>query len=165
MGSSRSLLHFFLFFLALCFASANYISYEVLEPHRLVGRALLQQKSTCTVDFENMNYTVITSQCKGPNYTPERCCEPLKQLVCPIKDEFNDLKTNCADTFFSYVNLYGKYPPGLFAALCKEGEQGLDCAGVPDPPPPSSNQSGALRASAYTSTLLMLIVCYSLFDE
>ncbi|KAL3631547.1 hypothetical protein CASFOL_024531 [Castilleja foliolosa] len=157
MGSSRSLLCFFLFFLALRFTSASYISNEVLEPHGLVGRALLQQKSTCTVDFENMNYTVVTSQCKGPNYTPERCCEPLKQLVCPIKDEFNDLKTNCADTFFSYLNLYGKYPPGLFAALCKEGEQGLDCQGVPDPPPP--NQSGAhLLAESYSSTLLIMLL-------
>ncbi|GFP78765.1 GPI-anchored protein lorelei [Phtheirospermum japonicum] len=112
-----------------------------------------------------MNYTVITSQCKGPNYTPERCCTPLKQLVCPIKDQFNDLKTNCADTFFSYVNLYGKYPPGLFAALCKEGEEGLGCEGVADPPPPPSpNQSGALHAPAYcTSTLLMLLVGLVIF--
>ncbi|GER42415.1 forms aploid and binucleate cells 3 [Striga asiatica] len=159
MGSSRALLHLIFFFLVLCSTSSSYISNEVLEPHGSIGRSILQQKSTCPVDFENMNYTVITSQCKGPNYTPERCCNPLKELVCPIKDQFNDLKTNCADTFFSYINLYGKYPPGLFAALCKEGEKGLDCSNVPDQPSRSTpNQSGALSSSAYSITMAMVFV-------
>jgi hypothetical protein len=31
---------------------------------------------------------------------------------------------------FSYINLYGKYPPGLFSSECKEGKQGLSCADV-----------------------------------
>ncbi|EPS65032.1 hypothetical protein M569_09746, partial [Genlisea aurea] len=105
------------------------------EEVRSVGRSLLQQKTSCSVDFEHMNYTVITSQCKGPNYSPERCCAPLKQLLCPVKDQVNDLNSNCAETFFSYANIYGKYPPGLFASLCKEGEQGLDCSHVEAPPP------------------------------
>ncbi|KAI3465756.1 hypothetical protein Pfo_022419 [Paulownia fortunei] len=152
MGSKPSLLHLFLFFLVVGLASSSYISNEVLEPHGSIGRSLLQQKSTCSVDFENMNYTVITSQCKGPNYSPERCCTPLKELLCPIKDQVNDLKSNCADTFFSYVNLYGKYPPGLFAALCREGEQGLDCKDVVQQP---KQQNGDLPAGAH-SPLLML---------
>ncbi|KAL6518024.1 hypothetical protein OROMI_033725 [Orobanche minor] len=105
-----------------------------------------------------MNYTVITSQCKGPNYKPERCCAPLKELVCPIKDQFNDLKTNCADTFFSYVNLYGKYPPGLFAALCREGEEGLDCKDVAEPTPQSPHsKNGALPGCAYNYTTLLVM--------
>ncbi|KAL0320338.1 UNVERIFIED_CONTAM: GPI-anchored protein LLG1 [Sesamum radiatum] len=68
--------------------------------------------AACTVDFEHMNYTVITSQCKGPNYAVERCCPPLKQLLCPVHEQFNDARTNCPETFFSYVNLYGKYRRG-----------------------------------------------------
>lgn len=31
---------------------------------------------------------------------------------------------------FSYINLYGKYPPGLFANECKEGNLGLECSDV-----------------------------------
>lgn len=100
-----------------------------------------------------MNYTVITSQCKGPNYTPERCCTPLKQLLCPIKDQVNDLKSNCADVFFSYVNLYGKYPPGLFAALCKEGEQGLNCQDVVVQQ--SNQQNGALSGGGYSPIVML----------
>ncbi|KAL7142131.1 hypothetical protein ABFS83_08G102800 [Erythranthe nasuta] len=163
MGSKRSLLHLFLFFLVVGFASSSYISNEVIEPHGSLGRSLLQQKSSCSVDFENMNYTVITSQCKGPNYSPERCCPPLKQLLCPVKDQVNDLKSNCADTFFSYVNLYGKYPPGLFSALCKEGEEGLDCDDVPLPPPPV-HQVGAsplcLRAQPMMLFFLGLLLLH-----
>ncbi|GAY37709.1 hypothetical protein CUMW_031130 [Citrus unshiu] len=28
---------------------------------------------------------------------------------------------------FSYINLYGKYPPGLFASECLKGKRGLEC--------------------------------------
>ncbi|XP_073029903.1 GPI-anchored protein LLG1-like [Primulina eburnea] len=155
MGSKESL-RFCIFFIVagLAFASSSYISNEVVEPHGSMGRSLLQQKTTCSVDFEKMNYSVITSQCKGPNYTPERCCMPLKVLLCPVKDQVNDLKSNCADTFFSYVNLYGKYPPGLFASLCKEGEQGLDCQSVEQPPPPKSE---GFRGGVRPALLMMII--------
>lgn len=33
---------------------------------------------------------------------------------------------------FSYINLSGKYPPGLFASECREGKLGLEC-GAPSP--------------------------------
>ncbi|KAG1364275.1 putative GPI-anchored protein LLG1 [Cocos nucifera] len=32
---------------------------------------------------------------------------------------------------FSYINLYGRYPPGLFASECKEGKEGLICPAEP----------------------------------
>ncbi|XP_073309248.1 GPI-anchored protein LLG1-like [Primulina huaijiensis] len=155
MGSKESL-RFCIFFIVvgLALASSSYISNDVVEPHGSMGRSLLQQKTTCSVDFEKMNYSVITSQCKGPNYTPERCCTPLKVLLCPVKDQVNDLKSNCADTFFSYVNLYGKYPPGLFASLCKEGEQGLDCQSVEQPPP---SKSKGFRGGVRPALLMMII--------
>ncbi|WVZ03823.1 hypothetical protein V8G54_024629 [Vigna mungo] len=79
--------------------------------------------AACKVDFENQNYTVLTSQCKGPQYPP-------KQFACPFADDINDLSTNCADVMFSYINIYGKYPPGLFANQCKGDELGLDCSNV-----------------------------------
>jgi len=86
--------------------------------------------AACAVDFENQNYTVLTSQCKGPQYPPKVCCEAFKQFACPFADEINDLTTNCAEVMFSYINIYGKYPPGLFANECKGGEIGLECSDV-----------------------------------
>ncbi|KAL8506554.1 hypothetical protein ACS0TY_017444 [Phlomoides rotata] len=157
MELKQSLLHLFLFFLVLGIASSSYISNEVFEPHGTTGRSLLQQKTSCSVDLANMNYTVITSQCKGPNYSRDRCCTPLKQMLCPIKDQINDLKSDCADVFFSYVNLYGKYPPGLFAALCREDAQGLDCANVPPLPQGNANANGAYRLAGGYSPIPIIL--------
>jgi hypothetical protein len=28
---------------------------------------------------------------------------------------------------FTYINLYGKYPPGIFSNLCVGGQGGIDC--------------------------------------
>ncbi|KAL7217662.1 hypothetical protein ACSBR2_010994 [Camellia fascicularis] len=81
----------------------------------------------CPVNFEFLNYTIITSQCKGPQYAPNICCPAFKEFACPYADVLNDLSNDCATTMFSYINLYGKYPPGLFASLCREGKQGLAC--------------------------------------
>ncbi|KAI8557381.1 hypothetical protein RHMOL_Rhmol04G0006600 [Rhododendron molle] len=41
---------------------------------------------------------------------------------------------------FSYINLYGKYPPGLFASECKDGKQGLACNGTSASAPASGSQ-------------------------
>ncbi|XVF66839.1 hypothetical protein PTKIN_Ptkin10aG0070300 [Pterospermum kingtungense] len=81
----------------------------------------------CTEDFEHKNYTILSSRCKGPQYTVKACCGALKEFVCPFVDKVNDRTTDCADTMFSYINLYGKYPPGLFANMCREGNLGLEC--------------------------------------
>lgn len=93
--------------------------------------------SGCPVNFEFLNYTIITSQCKGPRYTPKLCCGALKEFACPYAEELNDLTNDCASTMFSYINLYGKYPPGLFASECREGKEGLAC----DAEPPSSTSA------------------------
>ncbi|KAH0859693.1 hypothetical protein HID58_087954 [Brassica napus] len=84
--------------------------------------------SACPVNFEFMNYTIITSQCKGPKYPPKKCCSAFKEFACPYADQLNDLRNDCATTMFSYINLYGKYPPGLFANSCQE-KGGLKCPG------------------------------------
>lgn len=123
-------LGFILFFLLLSLASSTYISDTIFETHRSNGRSLLQNKKNCPVNFENQNYTIITSKCKGPRYTADLCCDPFKEFACPFAEQINDMSTNCADTMFSYINLYGKYPPGIFANLCKGDKYGLACDDV-----------------------------------
>ena len=104
------------------------------------------------MNFEFLNYTIITSKCKGPNYPPNSCCGSFKEFACPYVDVINDLTNDCASTMFSYINLYGKYPPGLFASECREGKEGLAC---PAPAPSvSANESGT--HNMYPSPLLML---------
>ncbi|KAG5376087.1 hypothetical protein IGI04_040683 [Brassica rapa subsp. trilocularis] len=65
--------------------------------------------SACPVNFEFMNYTIITSQCKGPKYPPKKCCSAFKEFACPYADQLNDFRNDCATTMFSYINLYEKY--------------------------------------------------------
>ncbi|XP_047177247.1 GPI-anchored protein LLG3-like [Vigna umbellata] len=131
MGSNAffsSILYCFL--LATSASAAPFISDHIFETEASTGRALLQAKKACKVDFENQNYTVLTSQCKGPQYPAKVCCDAFKQFACPFAGDINDLSTNCAEVMFSYINIYGKYPPGLFANECKGGELGLDCSDV-----------------------------------
>ncbi|CAN1351288.1 GPI-anchored protein LLG3 [Linum perenne] len=118
----------------LAFAYSQFISNEALEHDRFheggPNRALLQMKKQCNVSFESMDYTILTTQCKGPSYPRRQCCDALKEFACPYTNEINNPGTNCAETMFSYINLYGKYPSGLFANTCKEGSSGLDCNGI-----------------------------------
>ncbi|KAD5960336.1 hypothetical protein E3N88_11808 [Mikania micrantha] len=101
--------------------------YNALESYQGTTRTLLQQKQSCPVNFENENYTIITSQCKGPVYKRDLCCDSFLEIACRHWEHVNDEKTNCASTLFSYINLYGKYPPGLFASMCKGTKEGLSC--------------------------------------
>lgn len=87
--------------------------------------------TACPVNFEFQNYTIITSKCKGPKYPANLCCAALKEFSCPYAEDLNDLSNDCASTMFSYINLSGKYPPGLFASECKEGKEGLECPALP----------------------------------
>lgn len=160
------LLQAFLFMLLVGLAaSASFISDSVLSSHGSVGRNLLQTRKACTVNFEFMNYTIITSKCKGPQYPAKLCCDALKEFACPYTEEINDATNDCASTMFSYINLYGKYPPGLFASECKETKEGLVC---PDLPPEGKFQNGtASGASAVRFpqvTLLLVPVLGFLFS-
>ncbi|KAF8099124.1 hypothetical protein N665_0251s0047 [Sinapis alba] len=134
-------------------SSSSFISDGVFEPQDLViGRNLLQTKKPCPVSFEFMNYTIITSQCKGPKYPPKECCGSFKDFACPYADQLNDLSNDCSTTMFSYINLYGKYPPGLFANLCQEGKEGLAC------PAMSPTSASDLNAATTASSSLWLAV-------
>ncbi|KAK7259869.1 hypothetical protein RIF29_25484 [Crotalaria pallida] len=122
-----------LFFLALSVSSSSssFLSDRIFDSETHTGRNLLQTRKGCSVNFEFLNYTIITSKCKGPSYPPKDCCAAFKEFACPYVDVINDLTSECALTMFSYINLYGKYPPGLFAHECREGKLGLACPALP----------------------------------
>lgn len=101
----------------------HYKKYAVAAPIHVPPLSL----AGCPVNFEFANYTIITSKCKGPKYPADLCCSALKEFACPYAEDINDGSNDCASTMFSYINLYGKYPPGLFASECREGKNGLEC--------------------------------------
>ncbi|XP_052177262.1 GPI-anchored protein LLG3-like [Diospyros lotus] len=155
---SSSFLFLFAFLAGL--ASSATISNGVLQSHGMTARALLQVKSDCSIDFEHQNYTIITSQCKGPRYETTICCKAFRQFACPFTNELNDDKSNCANTMFGYINTFGKYPPGLFASLCIDttNDKGLGCTdeqielsnGVPS----KFNQSPVLMLAAAAAAFI-----------
>ncbi|CAJ2665998.1 unnamed protein product [Trifolium pratense] len=149
-----SILYFFL--LTTLVSSSPFLSDDIFESTASTGRALLQVQKACGVDFENQNYTIITSQCKGPQYPPKVCCEAFKQFACPFVDEINDLTSDCASIMFSYIMHYGNYPPGLFANECREGKEGLACNQVKSTN--NSNTSNSVLVGAFHSMLLVSIV-------
>ncbi|ESQ42821.1 hypothetical protein EUTSA_v10014845mg [Eutrema salsugineum] len=157
---SRTLFFFLLLTILSSFSSSSFISDDVFESQTLaIGRNLLQTKKACPVNFEFMNYTIIKNQCKGPKFPPKECCAAFKDFACPYTEELNDLSNDCATTMFSYINLYGKYPPGLFANQCKEGKEGLEC---PATPPESAADANANAATTASSSRLWLTVSAAL---
>ena len=114
----------------------------------------------CSVNFEFLNYTIITSKCKGPQYPPKECCGAFKEFACPYADVINDLTNECASTMFSYINLYGKYPPGLFASECREGKLGLECPALP---PSVSADDTSNQFLHCPSLFLLLTTCFLIF--
>lgn len=119
--------------------------------------------AACPVSFEFLNYTIITSQCKGPNYPPQQCCAAFKEFACPYADELNDLTNDCASIMFSYINIYGHYPPGLFASECKEGPEGLACPALPPSQSTSASDESGSQIIFYPSLLLMLTAGFVLY--
>ncbi|CAA2984735.1 GPI-anchored protein LLG1-like [Olea europaea var. sylvestris] len=123
-------------------SASTFISDSIFGSSGSTGRNLLQAKKSCPVNFEFQNYTIITSKCKGPLYPPSLCCPAFKDFACQFADDINDLTNECASIMFNYINLEGKYPPGLFSSECKEGKQGLECPALP----PSESQSKSERS-------------------
>ncbi|XP_038714112.1 GPI-anchored protein LLG1-like [Tripterygium wilfordii] len=156
MGSNSSFYCLFGFFLLTGFAAAaSHISNGAFEADRHSGRTLLQAKKKCPVNFEGMNYTIVTSMCKGPQYPADKCCSGLKEFACPHADEVSDMTNDCASTMFSYINLYGKYPPGLFANLCKGDDKGLKCSDA-ETVQKNTVKPNSAHIAATESKLLML---------
>ncbi|KAL9244507.1 hypothetical protein vseg_018277 [Gypsophila vaccaria] len=157
--SMNKCLGFVIFFLFIGFSSSTFISDTIFEARQSNGRSLLQAKKNCPVDFENQNYTILTSQCKGPRYSADTCCKAFKEFACPFADEINDQSTNCADTLFSYINLYGSYPPGTFSSLCKDGKDGLDCPedGSSSDPNSNSKKNSAFPVNVQSPVTVVLV--------
>ncbi|KAK1440163.1 hypothetical protein QVD17_05988 [Tagetes erecta] len=133
------------------------------EPSSIGGRNLLQAKKPCPVNFEFMNYTIITSRCKGPRYPANLCCDAFKDFACPYAENLNDLSNECSSIMFSYINLYGNYPPGLFANLCRDDKIGLICPALA----PGAQKNGVSNDSnnshnVRSSSMLMLTVAFLL---
>ncbi|KAF8094341.1 hypothetical protein N665_0365s0027 [Sinapis alba] len=112
------------------FASSLHISLNEFKSHPATSRALLQAKKPCKEDFASKDYTIITSRCKGPKYEAKACCSAFKDFACPYAEAISDETTLCAAEMFCYIEIYGRYPLGLFANICKEGKKGLDCTNV-----------------------------------
>ncbi|KAI3769091.1 hypothetical protein L6452_00188 [Arctium lappa] len=148
-----------------CFSSPISISDGVFTSEASIGRNLLQAKKPCPVNFEFMNYTIITSRCKGPQYPPNLCCQAFKDFACPYAEDLNDLSNECSSTMFSYINLYGNYPPGLFSSLCRDEKIGLICPALA--PGAGRNSVGADSNNSHNirnpSPLLMLIAGFLIF--
>ncbi|ESQ45782.1 hypothetical protein EUTSA_v10011088mg [Eutrema salsugineum] len=97
-------------------SSSSSISDSVLESQTSVTeRSVLHTKKKCEVNFEYMNYTAMTKRCKGPAFPAKECCLAFKEFACPYANQINDMNSDCAKTMFSYMNIYGNYPTGLFA--------------------------------------------------
>ncbi|XP_026405674.1 GPI-anchored protein LLG1-like [Papaver somniferum] len=143
-------------------ATSSFISDDIFKLHGSNGRTLLQAKSGCAVNFEFQNYTIITSQCKGPQYPPKLCCGAFKEFACPFAEDINDLTNDCATTMFSYINLYGKYPPGLFSSECREDKQGLAC---PDSPLGSSSEGSVSRPFSFPLVLILTVGVLLVFGQ
>ncbi|KAL8135495.1 GPI-anchored protein LLG1-like [Apium graveolens] len=127
------------------FSASTSLSDGIFESPTSIARNLLQAKKDCPINFEFKNYTIITSQCKGPNYQPNPCCDSLKEFACPYTDELNDLSNTCSDTMFSYITRKGNYPPGLFSSFCREGKEGLDCSSYIPPDSAKDASDGNTR--------------------
>lgn len=81
------------------------------------------------------------------------------EFACPFSYEINDMGTDCADVMFSYINLYGKYPPGLFANMCKgsaDNKDGIDCK--------SMDNNGAFKNIQSPSAVLLIIITTTLLQ-
>ncbi|XP_022752968.1 GPI-anchored protein LLG1-like [Durio zibethinus] len=160
METEKSFSWFAVFFLLLVVSHSTSISDVLLHSFTSTGRNLLQAKKACPVNFEFQNYTIITSQCKGPHYPLDRCCSAFKEFACPYEEQINDLTSDCASIMFSNINLHGQYPPGLFASECREGKEGLAC---PASPPSTSENASGCQLICNPSVLLMATTGFVVF--
>ncbi|CAH2077877.1 unnamed protein product [Thlaspi arvense] len=152
---------FLLMALLVTLSSSTSISDSVFESQTSVsGRNLLAMKK-CEVNFESMNYTGMINQCRGPGFPAKECCSAFKEFACPFVNQINDRSSDCAKTMFSYLNVYGKYPPGLFANECKERKDGIVCPSSPHSPTIIASTAPRflpLFTSAVTAVLIFLVL-------
>uniref|UniRef100_A0A0R0K768 GPI-anchored protein LLG1-like domain-containing protein n=1 Tax=Glycine max TaxID=3847 RepID=A0A0R0K768_SOYBN len=128
-----------------------------LSPSLLLLLLLIALSSSsltgCPVNFEFLNYTIITCKCKG-----------AQVVACPYANVLNDLTNDCATIMFSFINLYGKYPPGFFASMCHEGKKGItiNClpAAAASPPSVSADDTGMKTHQMRVSVTVVVVVYF-----
>ncbi|XP_044468018.1 GPI-anchored protein LLG1-like [Mangifera indica] len=125
LGLSRSMCSILFVFLFVGLSSSAFIADDVFGSHG--GRNLGQAKKDCPVDFKSLDFTILTSQCKGPKFAPASCCKAFKEYACPYADAINDPTTDCAAVLFNYIWRVGHYPPGVFRAQCHKGDKVISC--------------------------------------
>ncbi|XP_078437186.1 GPI-anchored protein LLG2-like [Wolffia australiana] len=138
--------------------ASGFISEGALVSSMPRSRTLLQAKTNCPISFEFMNYTVLTSECKGPRYPPELCCPAFVKFACPYADVLNDPTNTCASTMFSYINLNGNYPAGLFANTCVGSKRGLECNQVNSTASGQGNNISASPALTASLTFISAVI-------
>ncbi|CAM6095507.1 unnamed protein product [Calypogeia fissa] len=98
---------------------------EDIAAGRAGSRGLLQSGTVgdCPYDFSTMDYSTVTSVCKGPSYDASVCCAPFTKLACNYKPQINDFNSLCPIYFMSYLNVAGSYPDGVFVGdgRCNSG--------------------------------------------
>ncbi|KAK4341963.1 hypothetical protein RND71_037779 [Anisodus tanguticus] len=157
---------FLLFFPFILVCVSASLSDGIFVNQATTGRTLLQAKKPCPISFEFRNYTGITSQCRGPQFPAKQCCAALVEFACPFSDFLNDLSNDCASTMFSYINLHGKYPPGIFASECKGDKLGLACPGLaPSESANANNSHMSCRLSPMLMIATVLWAFYCCFSE
>ncbi|GFP94783.1 GPI-anchored protein lorelei [Phtheirospermum japonicum] len=161
MGLSRINSHLLLLVFISLLASlsaSTFISDGIFRSSVSSERRLLQAKKQCPISLEFRNYTIITDRCKGPDYRPELCCPAFKEFACPFAEELNDLSNDCATIMFSYINLNGRYPPGLFSNECREGQNGLECPASTSGSSQNSNSSVGQKKMCNLLAVMMIVV-------
>ncbi|XP_072994841.1 GPI-anchored protein LLG1-like [Typha latifolia] len=93
----------------------------------LVGFASGAFITGCPMSFEFLNYTIITSKCKAPQYLPSPCCSAFKELACPYINLLNNGTYDCIFNMFSYIYSNGNFPRGLFSSECSDVKGGISC--------------------------------------
>ncbi|XP_051135486.1 GPI-anchored protein LLG1-like [Andrographis paniculata] len=125
-------------------------------------RKLFQLKKSCPINFETQNYTILTSQCKAPDYPVEPCCSALRQFACPFRNELNDQTNDCYKTMFDYINGPHKYPNTLFTGNCNDNRFGLSCPASAPSPGVGTTHKEADAAPKHCVQQLLVVLSFSI---
>ncbi|XP_055802567.1 GPI-anchored protein LLG1-like [Solanum dulcamara] len=120
------------------------------------GRNLLEAKEDCPVSFEFQNYTIITSQCKPPQYPAKQCCDAFLQFACPFAEFLNNSSNNCVSVMQRYINLHRHYPDGLFASVCQGTQESLPCPALAPSPSAAIEDTNSSHINCKPSPVMMI---------
>ncbi|XP_044478088.1 GPI-anchored protein LLG1-like [Mangifera indica] len=93
---------------------AHLTSWELWKIIQVMSLAetLVKLRMIALWTFKSLDFTILTSQCKGPNFAAASCCKAFKEYACHYADAINDSTTDCATVLFNYIREMGYYHPG-----------------------------------------------------